>query len=342
MPDRDLVRRDRPPQPATSPKGTNYLLAISIKDYQHCTKLTKEPFTPMPDGHDQGNGTALNSKLRWVVLSIVGFVLILLWGNMVIGLFSRGDEKAANQASKELRSKFSYSMVLIPAGEFQMGTNYIQTDSYPIHKVSLSGFYLGKTEVTQAQWRAVMGSDPPELSFKGCDKCPVESVSWYDAQKFIKKLNLKTGGNYRLPTEAEWEYAAKGGPGQAYTWRNNLDAIAWYGSNAGGKTHPVGQKKTNQLGLYDMRGNVAEWCQDWHDSNYYANSPSRNPQGPNTGFYKVFRGGSWRDSPDLVRVNVRVSGTPRLRYNPIGFRLAKQKPYGIFAFCQAMWDKVRK
>jgi formylglycine-generating enzyme required for sulfatase activity len=342
MPDRDLVRRDRPPQPATSPKGTNYLLAISIKDYQHCTKLTKEPFTPMPDGHDQGNGTALNFKLRWVILSIVGFVLILLWGNKVIGLFSGGDEKAANQLSKELRSKFSYSMVLIPAGEFQMGTNYIQTDSYPIHKVSLSGFYLGKTEVTQAQWRAVMGSDPPELSFKGCDKCPVESVSWYDVQKFIKKLNLKTGGNYRLPTEAEWEYAAKGGPGQAYMWRNNLDAIAWYGSNAGGKTHPVGQKKTNQLGLYDMRGNVAEWCQDWHDSNYYANSPSRNPQGPNTGFYKVFRGGSWRDSPDLVRVNVRVSGTPRLRYNPIGFRLAKQKPYGIFAFCQAMWDKVRK
>lgn len=220
------------------------------------------------------------------------------------------------------------AMVYIKGGTFLMGDDKSENnDEKPAHSVTVSDFYLAKTEVTQAQWRAVMGSDPPELNFKGCDQCPVESVSWDDVQEFIKKLNAKTGKKYRLPTEAEWEYAARGGGKQTYTYAgsNTVDEVAWYDSNAGSKTHPVSLKKANGLGLYDMSGNVREWCQDRYADDYYAKSPSSNPPGPTTGSLRVFRGGSWLDRPAYVRVAYRLSYAPDDRDDFIGFRLARQQ-----------------
>ena len=216
-------------------------------------------------------------------------------------------------------------MVLVKGGIFQMGDANGESDEKPVHSVSLNNFYMGKTEVTQAQWQAIMGSNPS--SFKNCDQCPVESVSWNDVQEFIKKLNAKTGKTYRLPTEAEWEYAARGGKSSTYTYAgsNTVDEVAWYSSNSGSKTHPVGEKKANELGLYDMSGNVWEWCQDWYADDYYAKSPSSNPPGPTTGSGRVCRGGSWYYYPAVLRVALRYGYAPSFRNYSIGFRLARQQ-----------------
>ena len=188
-----------------------------------------------------------------------------------------------------------FDMVYVEGGTFTMGATSEQgsdaySDESPAHSVTVSDFYIGKYEVTQAQWRAVMGSNPSK--FKG-DNLPVEQVSWNDIQKFITKLNTMTGKTFRLPTEAEWEYAARGGnqsKGYKYSGSNTLDNVAWY-YNSGGKTHPVGQKQPNELGLYDMSGNVWEWCQDWYGS--YSSSSQTNPTGPSSGSYRVLRGGDW-------------------------------------------------
>ena len=201
----------------------------------------------------------------------------------------------------------------------------------PAHSVSLSGFQMGKYEVTQADWRAVMGSDPPVLYNTGCDECPVEGVSWDDVQNFLKKLNAKyPGKNYRLPTEAEWEYAARGGGrslGYQYAGSNNIDEVAWHvdnyktdkGFGAQKTTKPVGQKKANELGLYDMSGNVWEWCSDWY-GNYQA-AALTNPKGPNSGSNRVLRGGSWIIDSTRCRPAYRYFAT-EVRYDVLGFRLA--------------------
>jgi formylglycine-generating enzyme len=221
-----------------------------------------------------------------------------------------------------------YHMVLIQGGAFTIGCTSEQgSDCYdvesPSHRITLSSFYLSKYEVTQAQWRQVMGSDPPNLGFKGCDQCPVESVSWEEVQQFLQKLNARTGKKYRLPTEAEWEYAARGGNqsrGYKYAGSNNQDEVAWHGGNSDSKTHPVGQKTANELGLYDMSGNVYEWCQDWYGA-YTSNSQS-NPVGAASGSSRVVRGGSWGNSARYCRVSDRFSNTPASRDDDLGFRLA--------------------
>lgn len=223
---------------------------------------------------------------------------------------------------------FGIEMVYVKGGTFTMGCTSEQgskcdDDEKPTHQVTLSDFYIGKYEVTQKQWRAVMGTDPPELRFKGCDDCPVERVSWNDIQDFIKKLNQKTGKKYRLPTEAEWEYAARGGlqnRGYKYAGSNNIGEVAWYDDNSSSKTHAVGGKKPNELGIYDMSGNVYEWCSDWY-GNYSAGS-QRNPQGPTSGTYRVLRGGSWYFGASNCRVSNRSISGPDLRYYSYGFRLA--------------------
>ena len=220
-----------------------------------------------------------------------------------------------------------FEMVFVKGGTFTMGATAEQGSDAgdgekPVHSVTVSNFYIGKYEVTQAQWEAVMGKNPSR--YKG-DNRPVENVSWNDVQKFIKKLNAKTGKKYRLPTEAEWEYAARGGnqsKGYKYSGSNNRDEVAWYTNNSGKQTHPVGQKQPNELGLYDMSGNVWEWCSDWYGS--YSSGSQTNPTGPANGSYRVLRGGGWFNSARGCRVSSRGGLTPSLCSSDYGFRLVCQ------------------
>jgi len=251
------------------------------------------------------------------------------------------DEAARRKAEQESQrqtpaqkaaAEIAANMVRIPGGTFTMGCTSEQggdcyDDEKTIHMVTLGNFSMSKYEVTQEQWRAVMGSDPPELYNKGCDRCPVENVSWDDIQSFISKLNGLTGMNCRLPTEAEWEYGARGGQDFKYAGSNNIDEVAWYGGNyksqkhgSYGTTKPVGLKKANGYGLYDMTGNVREWCSDWYGS--YSASSQTNQLGATTGSYRVNRGGSCFNLAQDCRVSYRRSGSPGYRLNNIGFRLA--------------------
>ena len=202
-----------------------------------------------------------------------------------------------------------------------LGEDTCDYDHVTVHSVTLSDYYIGQTQVTQELWQVVMGNNPSY--FKGDNQRPMENVSWNDCQEFIEKLNRLTGKNFRLPTEAEWEYAARGGnksKGYKYSGSNDADAVAWYDDNSGGKTHAVATKQANELGLYDMSGNVLEWCQDWYD--YYTSRSQSNPKGANTGSSRVLRGGRWRYDARYVRVSYRDYGTPDLRYCDYGLRLA--------------------
>jgi formylglycine-generating enzyme required for sulfatase activity len=205
-------------------------------------------------------------------------------------------------------------MVFVAGGTFQMGSNSGDSDEKPVHTVTVSGFFMDKTEVTQAEYRKVMGKNPS--NFSGCDDCPVEQVSWYGANEYAKKVGK------RLPTEAEWEYAARGGnksKGYRYSGSNDIYAVGWYDNNSSGKTHPVAQKQPNELGLYDMSGNVWEWCSDLHGD--YSSSSQTDPQGSNSGEYRVLRGGSWGNNDSGCRVANRNRGNPDFRYYSLGFRL---------------------
>ena len=219
-----------------------------------------------------------------------------------------------------------FKMIKVEGSTFSMGATSEQgsdadDDEKPVHSVTLSDYYIGETEVTQELWEAVMGSNPSR--FKGNNQRPVESVSWKDCQKFIKELNRLTGKKFRLPTEAEWEYAARGGKysrGYTYSGSDNADEVAWYYDNSGDETHPVKTKKANKLGLYDMSGNVWEWCNDWYGG-YQSNSQT-NPTGPSKGEYRVLRGGSWGNFDWCVRVSFRYFNSPGTRNDNYGLRLA--------------------
>ena len=189
----------------------------------------------------------------------------------------------------------SFKMIAVDGGTFMMGHDNPGSaflTEKPAHSVTLSGFSIGETEVTQALWQAVMGSNPSY--YTGNLQCPVEQVTWIDCHTFLSKLNALTGKNFRLPTEAEWEFAARGGnksEGYDYAGSDDIDQVAWYGDNSGGKTRPVATKAPNELGIYDMSGNVCEWCEDW--SAPYSAEAQTNPTGPTSGDTRVFRGGSW-------------------------------------------------
>lgn len=218
----------------------------------------------------------------------------------------------------------SHNMVFVKGGRFRMGSNDDE-DERPPHEVELSDFMIGKYEVTQLEWESVMATNP---SFWKGDDYPIENVSWDDIQTFLKKLNQQTGHRYRLPTEAEWEYAARGGEkskGYLYSGSDSLDEVAWYENNSDGRTHKVGLLKPNELGLYDMNGNVWEWCQDWYDIMYYKHSVPKNPPGPATGESKVLRGGSWYDDSHAYKTTFRNWYQPRRAFKNDGFRLAESK-----------------
>ncbi len=210
----------------------------------------------------------------------------------------------------------SFTMVPVEGGTFIMGSNDGKDDEKPVHSVTLSDYMIGETEVTQALWTAVMGNNP---SYHKGDNLPVEQVSWIDCQEFIRKLNSITGQRFRLPTEAEWEYAARGGSksrGYKYSGSENPDGVAWYYYNSGDETHNVKTKASNELGLYDMNGNVWEWCLDWYGS--YPSGSVTNPSGPSSGFYRVLRGGSYCSDADFSRAALRFHNGPSNRFDFLG------------------------
>ena len=217
----------------------------------------------------------------------------------------------------------SYRMIYVSGGTFTMGATSEMTDPLdwekPTHQVTLSSYYIGETEVTQALWKAVMGSNPS--LFTG-DDLPVEKVSWNDCQTFISKLNALTGKRFRLPTEAEWEFAARGGNKSRhtqYSGSSRSDDVAWYKDNSGYNTQPVKTKQPNELGIYDMTGNVCEWCQDWFGD--YSSYAQTNPTGASSGSFRVLRGGCWYYSPRYCRSSCRGSTTPEHSDYFLGLRL---------------------
>ncbi len=221
----------------------------------------------------------------------------------------------------------SFKMVFVEGGTFSMGSN-VYSEEKPVHSVTLSNYYIGETEVTQELWKAVMGKEPSY--FEG-DRLPVESVAWKDCIRFIDKLNrllenqLPKGAKFTLPTEAQWEYAARGGnqtQGYTYSGSNTVGDVAWYSSNSNNAPHAVGTKAANELGIYDMSGNVWEWCADWYDSNYSKIRFINNPQGPSLGLYRILRGGSWFDGADNCRVANRYGEDSAYSDYFCGFRLS--------------------
>jgi formylglycine-generating enzyme required for sulfatase activity len=224
-------------------------------------------------------------------------------------------------------ARLKLEFVKITPGAFMMGCSDGDTacfdDEKPAHRVQITkGFEIGKYVVTQAQWEAVMGTNPSRV--KGAD-LPVVEVSWNDAQEFLQKLNGRHDGyRYRLPTEAEWEYAARAGTTGKY-YGPSLDAIAWYDENSAKQTHPVGQKQPNAWGLFDVEGNVWEWVQDWYGVDYYQQSPATDPQGPPRSDYKVLRGGTWLSDARYTRVSYRYWIDPAYRGGIVmGFRCLRE------------------
>ncbi len=268
-------------------------------------------------------------KYRYGVLGGAGVLILLL----AILLNRKDETPSPNTLEKQSAAQIiEPEMVFVESGIFTMGCTAEQgsdceENEKPAHKVMLNSFYIGRYEVTQAQWKSVMRTNPSY--FKDCDECPVESVSWDDIQEFLQNLNEKSGKKYRLPTEAEWEYAARGGNKSQnfkYSGSDFLNEAAWYKHNADDKTHPVGRKKANELGLYDMSGNVWEWCEDvWHVN--YVGAPTdgvtwKTVVGGEQGIH-VVRGGSFDYNPYNCRVAQRYKGIYNLQLRNQGFRLAQ-------------------
>jgi formylglycine-generating enzyme required for sulfatase activity len=249
-------------------------------------------------------------KMAYSFIGIVVIYGVYIGVNYIIGL-----------------TRLDIEVIPVKGGTYTMGCTKSQgddcdSDEKPNHKVTVYDFYIGKYEVTQRQWEHIMGENPS--GHKDCPDCPVENVSWNDVQEYIKKLNAKTGKKYRLPTEAEWEYAAKGGrkmTATKYSGSNNLEDVAWYDDNSSYYATHVGTKAPNELGIYDMSGNVWEWCSDWYGKTYYKHSPKKDPKGPKKGSRRVYRGGSWYYFAAYCRVANRNCSSPTFSDYNFGFRL---------------------
>jgi len=257
----------------------------------------------------------LNMKKLKITLLLAVFTSIANFG------YAQNTSKSKPSASKSVAEP---EMIFVEGGRFMMGCSGQGSNcaswEKPAHQVTISSFYIGKYEATQAQWKAIMGNNPS--NFRD-DNLPVENVSWNEVQKFISKLNALTGKQYRLPTEAEWEFACRGGTHSAqykYSGSNTVNDVAWHVYNSEDKTHAVGTKLPNELGIYDMSGNVYEWCNDWFGD--YSSDAQNNPKGTASGTFRVGRGGSWSDFPERSRVSYRIIGMPDDHDNAIGFRLA--------------------
>jgi len=281
--------------------------------------------------------TAKPETISFVQFGIIMAIVSVLIGSAFLAYWTLTWEGDRHTAPEEKSSQTQLTLLdlgdgvmmklaLIPAGNFMMGSPDGEKDRVedegPRREVTISKpFYMGVTEVTQAQYEAVMGTNPS--SFKGPEN-PVETVAWIDAVEFCRKLSAKTGQKVRLPTEAQWEYACRAGTKTRFGFGDDdddLDVYAWYTANNGSKTHPVGRKKPNAWGLYDMHGNVWEWCGDWY-ADSYANANNRDQAGPDSGASRVLRGGSWDYNPLHCRSAYRIRGTPDFRHYDVGFRVA--------------------
>ncbi len=261
---------------------------------------------------------------------------------------------AQRKINKTSKDSLQIYMVQVQGGSFDLGSNDGAADRKPAHTVKLSDFSMSEYEVTQKQWKMVMGSNP---SVFDCDECAVTNVSWNDAISFIEKLNALTGKHYRLPTEAEWEYAARGGnkeelvktypgtrggvneflitekgvkpdkikDGKKYSGKRLPQDVAWYERNGKDHVHPIGRKKPNEIGIYDMSGNVEEWCADYYATTYGTKHDVENPKGPSSGNAHVVRGGSYTSTPDELAVTRRAAYLPDTKAASLGFRLAMDK-----------------
>ena len=288
--------------------------------------------TEVPKASKDTKATNKKSKLGlWLALIVAAIAIGVAVFVFSPSNASKGTESTESNAFENKTftvNGVSFEMIAVKGGTFTMGCTSEQGgdfdgDETPTDSVTLSDYYIGKFEVTQELWQAVMGSNPSY--FKG-NNLPVEQVSWNDVQEFITKLNQKTGANFRLPTEAEWEYAARGGNksnSYKYSGSNTIGNVAWYWDNSNSETHQVGTTSPNELGIYDMSGNVWEWCQDWYGD--YSSGSQTNPTGPSSGSKRVARGGSWDGGAWNCRVSNRGSGTPDYRSNFLGFRLAADK-----------------
>lgn len=252
------------------------------------------------------------------------FLSVLTLGLVTFGISS------FTKHQNTLQSATYPEIVTVEGGTFTMGDEHGegQADEQPTHQVTLKTFKIAKTETTVAQWRAfctATGRAMPEAPDWGWqDKHPMVKVTYNDAVSYCNWLGEKFGGDWRLPTEAEWEYAARGGnKSNRYTYAggDELEKVAWFEDNAGGQTQAVGRKKANELGIYDMSGNVWEWCKDWYGKDYYKTSPATNPKGPTNGEYRVLRGGSWFYEATDCRVANRDNLTPSSRNLNCGFRV---------------------
>lgn len=271
----------------------------------------------------------------------IGIYLLLFVGTMGTACTSPKTEQTPIQSLTFNVNGVNFDMILIEGGTFMMGCTEEQKcdceeNEKPVHKEKVSSFYIGKYEVTQKLWKAIMSPDSLPSYNTGCEDCPVEQVSWKDAQRFISTLNMLTNQSFRLPTETEWEYAARGGirsKNYKYSGSNNLDEVAWYINNyetnrcgEKGTTHPVGLKKPNEAGLYDMSGNVWEWCEDWYTKEYHHNGKAVRNEWPLKGaprfFRRILRGGSWGGSDTGCRVSYIDYDMEHYRDEYGGFRLA--------------------
>jgi len=243
---------------------------------------------------------------------------------LAAGLTGCKGTNAAAGPGKIIENSIGMKLAYIPAGTFQMGSaadeKGRQNDELR-HSVTLTkGFWMGVTEVTQRQWKAIMGGNPS--NFKG-DDLPVEKISWKQAAEFCKKLSLKEKKNYRLPTEAEWEYACRAGATGAFAGTGDINEMGWYSANSSGRTHPVAGKKPNGWGLYDMHGNVSEWCGDFYSPDY-PQGPVVDPKGPAKGKYRVIRGGSWSHFNRSSRSAARSSAPASYQQIQTGFRVVME------------------
>lgn len=263
----------------------------------------------------------MKKLVGWIATAVVVAIVAFVFYKKVV---SKNDMRTSDTGYTFTVNGVRFEMIKVEGGTFQMGATSEQTgleefDESPVHRVTLSTYYIGETEVTQELWMAVMGSNPS--CYVG-DNLPVEQVSWEDCQIFLRALNAKTGKHFRLPTEAEWEYAARGGKKShdyIYSGSNTIERVAWYERNSS-KIQAVKTKSANELGLYDMSGNVYEWCQDWYGP--YTSSSQTNPTGTKSGVLRTRRGGCWYCDACYSRVSNRGYGESILRIGNLGFRLA--------------------